>query len=262
MDLGLQGKTALVVAASTGLGRAAGVALGREGARVALASRSEERLASAVAAVEKAGGEATAIPCDLADAASIDRLLAGTERALGGVDILVTNAGGPPPGGLGDLGDDAWRAAAEQLLLAPVRLLRGVIPQMKEKGWGRIIPIVSISVKQPIENLLLSNAIRPGVVGLAKTLSFELAPHGITVNCVAPSYTRTGRLGELAEAKAKKTGTSVEQVFAGMKTTIPAGRLGEPEEFGDLVAFLASERAAFLTGLTIPFDGGSTRGLL
>lgn len=262
MKLGLEGKAALVAASSTGLGRAVAVALGGEGVRVALCARTEPNLREAAAAVEKAGGEALPIVTDLTDGASIDRALHAANERFGGVDILVTNAGGPPPGTFDTVTDEQWEGAVEHLLFSVVRLVRGVLPHMRAKQWGRIIPITSVSVKQPIENLLLSNAVRPGIVGLAKTLSFELAADGITVNCVAPSYTRTARLGELASARAAKTGQTVDQVFGQLAAAIPVGRLGEPEEMADLVLFLASERASFLTGLTIPFDGGSVRGLL
>ncbi|MFH1679459.1 MAG: SDR family oxidoreductase [Candidatus Eisenbacteria bacterium] len=262
MDLGLGGKSALVAASSTGLGRAVAVALGREGARVTLGARSEENLRAAAREVEEAGGESNPVRCDLTDAASIRALLGAAEKRFGGVDVLVTNSGGPPPGQLADLSEDQWETAVESLLFSVIRLARGVLPHMKEKGWGRIISLVSVSAKQPIENLLLSNTIRPAVVGFAKSLSQEVAPHGITVNCVAPGYTRTGRLDELAAARAERTGAAVEEVFRGWESTIPVGRLGRPEELADLVLFLASERAAYLTGLTVTFDGGSVRGLL
>jgi len=174
----------------------------------------------------------------------------------------VTNGGGPPPGAFADLTDAMWEGAVDGLLRPVIRLVRGVLPHMKERRWGRIIPIVSVSVKQPIENLVLSNTVRPGVVGLAKSLSFELASHGITVNAVAPGFTRTGRLEELAAARAKESGGSVDDVYRAWEEAIPVGRLGRPEELADLVLFLASERAAYLNGLTIPFDGGSVRSLL
>jgi len=262
MDLGLAGKSVLVAASSTGIGRAVAVGFGGEGARVTLCARSEESLRAAAAAVEEAGGEALAVVCDLTDPASIDALLEKANDRFGGVDVLVTNSGGPPPGMLDDLDDGQWRTAADSLLYSVVRLVRGVVPHMKETGWGRIVPLVSVSVKQPLENLMLSNAFRPGVVGFAKTLSLELAASGITVNCVAPGFTDTGRLGELAGAKAAATGGTVEDVFRAWEASIPAGRIGRPEELADLVLFLASERAAFLNGLTIAFDGGMVRGLL
>lgn len=262
MDLGLGGKTALVTASSTGLGRAVAVALGREGARVMLGARSAEKLGEAVREVERAGGEAHAFRCDLTDPASIDAALAEAAKRFGGVDVLVTNSGGPPPGMLGDIAEEAWRTAADSLLFSVIRLARGVLPHMKEKGWGRIVALVSVSVKQPVENLLVSNTLRPAVVGFAKSLSQEVGRHGITVNCVAPGYTRTARLDELAAARAKRAGTTPEEVFRGWEREIPVGRLGRPEELADLVAFLASERAAYLTGLTIPFEGGSIRALM
>jgi len=262
MDLGLQGKSALVVASSTGLGRAVAVGFGREGARVTLFARSKESLEEAAREVEGAGGEANPVVGDLTDPATIDTVLRSAHDRFGGVDILVTNSGGPPPGFFPDLSEESWETAFDSLLLSVVRLVRGTVPSMKEKSWGRIVCLVSVSVKQPIGNLVLSNSIRPGVVGLAKSLSGELGPQGITVNCVAPGFTRTGRLDELAAHRAKSEGTTPEEIYRTWESTVPVGRLGKPEELADLVLFLASKRAGYLNGLTIPFDGGSYRGLM
>ncbi len=261
MDLGLQGKSVLVVASSTGLGCAIAVGFGGEGAHVTLCARSEQTLAEAAGLVEAAGGEANPVVCDITDERAIRNVVERADDRFGGVDVLVTNCGGPPPGLFEEVGEAAWRQAFDQVFLSVVRFTQAVLPHMKEKKWGRIVPIVSISAKQPIENLLVSNTLRPGIVGLAKTLAGEVGRHGITVNCVAPSYTRTDRLQELAEYRSEKTGEHVDQVFDNWAAGMPVGRLGKPEELADLVLFLASEKAAFLTGNTVAFDGGSSKGL-
>lgn len=262
MELRLKGKTALVAAASSGLGRAVAEGLGAEGVRVMLCARSEEKLREAAAEVERAGGEAAVAVCDLTDADSIEQLLNTTQDRFGDVDILVTNAGGPPPGLFDQVSDEAWMTALDSMLLSVIRLVRGTVPSMKKKGWGRIISLTSISVRQPLENLLLSNTVRPGIVGLMKSLVMEFAPHGVTWNCVAPGYTRTSRLEELVAHKAEAGGVTMEDVFRSLESGIPTGRVGDPAELADLVVFLSSERAAYLNGLTIPFDGGFYRGLM
>ncbi len=261
MDLGIKGKSAFVAASSTGLGRAVAIGFGREGGRVTLCSRSKERLDAAAKAVEAVGGEAHVVVCDIRREEEIRTAVESAVDRFGGVDILVTNCGGPPPGLFDDLDEDRWEDAFRSILLSVVRLADAVLPGMRSRGWGRIVPIVSVSAKQPIENLLLSNTLRPAVVGLAKSLSAEVAGAGITVNCVAPGYTRTERLEELAAYRAEKMQTTVEEVYRSWTATIPARRLGRPEELADLVLFLASERAAYLTGNTIAFDGGSVRSL-
>lgn len=181
---------------------------------------------------------------------------------FGGLDILVTNAGGPPSGPFTSFGDDVWAEAIDSLLLSVVRLCRAAIPHMRARGGGRIIHVTSISVKQPIEGLVLSNALRAAVTGLAKTLAAELAPHNILVNCVAPGYTRTDRVVELADQAAAREGISADAVERRIVEKIPAGRMGEPGEFGAVVAFLASPAASYVSGTTIQVDGGWTRGLL
>lgn len=261
MDLGIQGKSALIVASSTGLGRAVAVGFGREGARVTLCARSEEKLVEAGRLAEEAGGEANPVVCDIRDGDAIDFVVGSAVERFGGVDILVTNCGGPPPGLFDDVDEEQWDDGYESIFLSVVRFVRGVLPGMKAKGWGRIIPIVSVSARQPIDNLLVSNAIRPGVVGLAKSLANELAPAGITVNCIAPSFTRTERLDELARFRAEKSGMAVADVYRLWEEGTPVARLGEPDELADLALFLASDRAAFLTGNTIAFDGGAVRSL-
>lgn len=262
MDLGLKGKVALVTAASKGLGKAAALELAREGVSVAICARTEGPLRAAAAEIEKAtGSEVLAVVADVSKPEDIERLVQTTADHLGRFDILVTNAGGPPAGYFLDLDDDDWHAAVELTLMSAVRLCRAAIPHMQENGGGRIINITSVSVKQPIDNLLLSNALRTGVVGLAKTLSNQFAGDGITVNCVCPGYTRTDRVAQLNAARARELGVPVEEVERQVTANIPLGRLGRPEELAALIAFLASERAGYITGTAIQVDGGYFKGL-
>jgi len=254
-------RVALVCAASKGLGRASAAALARDGFRVAICARGEEALAAAAGEIEAAGGDVMTIQADLSKRDEVERVIATTVERLGGLDVLVTNTGGPPSGPFVALDDRAWEAAIDSLLLSVVRLCRLAIPHMRARGGGRIIHVTSISVKQPIEGLVLSNALRSAVTSLAKTLSIELAPDNILVNCVAPGYTRTDRVIELADQSAAREGTTRDAIEQRMLSKIPMGRMGEPKEFGDVVAFLASPAASYVTGVTIPVDGGWTRGL-
>ena len=262
MNGGLPGRVALVCAASKGLGRASAEALARAGMRVVICSRGGPALEAAAAAIKAAGGEVLAIEADLRRPDDVERAIERTVATFGGLDILVTNTGGPPSGPFMTLDERAWTDAIDSLLLSVVRLCRGAIPHMQARGGGRIINITSISVKQPIEGLVLSNALRAAVTGLAKTLSVELAPHNILVNCVAPGYTRTDRVVELANATALREGITPAQAEQRIVDRIPLGRMGTPEEFGGVIAFLASPAASFVTGVTIPVDGGWVRGLL
>ncbi|HMC77847.1 MAG TPA: SDR family oxidoreductase [Vicinamibacterales bacterium] len=253
---------ALVCAASKGLGRASAEALARDGVRVAICARGGPALREAAAAIEAAGGDVLPIEADLRQAADITRVLETTVARFGGLDILVTNTGGPPSGPFMTLDERAWTEAIDSMLLSVVRLCRGAIPHLQARGGGRIINITSISVKQPIEGLVLSNSLRAAVTGLAKTLAVELAPHNILVNCVAPGYTRTDRVVELANAAAAREGITPGQAEQRIVDKIPLGRMGTPEEFAAVIAFLASPAASFVTGVTIPVDGGWVRGLL
>jgi 3-oxoacyl-[acyl-carrier protein] reductase len=252
----------LVCAASKGLGRASAEALARDGVRVAICARGEDALAAAAAGMRASGGEVLPIVADLRRADEVSRVIETTVSAFGGLDILVTNTGGPPSGPFMAMGEQAWTDAIDSLLLSVVRLCRGAVPHMQARGGGRIINITSISVKQPIEGLVLSNSLRAAVTGLAKTLSVELAPHNILVNCVAPGYTRTDRVVELSAAIAARDGITPEQAERRIIDQIPLGRMGTPEEFGEVVRFLASPAASFVTGVTIPVDGGWLRGLV
>ena len=263
MDTGLTDKVALVCAASKGLGRASAEALAREGARVAICGRDADRLARAAAQIAaRTGSEVVPIAADVSVAADVDRLVSQTVSHFGGLDVLVTNAGGPRSGSFESLGDEDWRAAIDLLLMSVVRLCRAAVPHLRARGGGRIINITSVSVKQPIASLVLSNALRAAVVGLSKTLAGEVARDGILVTCVAPGYTRTDRVIELNAAKAAREGVTAADIERRLVQSIPLGRLGEPAELGDLVAFLASQRAAYVTGATIQVDGGFITSIL
>jgi 3-oxoacyl-[acyl-carrier protein] reductase len=255
-------RVALVCAASKGLGRASAEALARAGFRIAICARGAEALDQTARMLTAAGAEVLAIRADLSRAADVDRVLNATVDRFGGLDVLVTNTGGPPSGPFMTLDEDAWAEAIDSLLLSVVRLCRGAIPHLQARGGGRIIHITSISVKQPIAGLVLSNALRSAVTSLAKTLAVELAPHNILVNCVAPGYTRTDRVVELSNATAVREGITPEEADRRVIAQIPLGRMGRPEEFAAVIAFLASPASSFVTGVTIPVDGGWTKGLL
>jgi 3-oxoacyl-[acyl-carrier protein] reductase len=263
MDLGLGGRVAIVAASSQGLGKACALELAREGAQVVICARGADQLAAAAQEIRNsAGREVLWLAVDLTAPAQVQHLADETLRRFGRIDVLVTNNGGPPPGYLSDFDDEAWMHAHELTLMSAVRLIRAVLPAMRLQKWGRIVNITSVSVKQPLDNLLLSNVYRPGVVGLAKTLSSQLAADGITVNNVAPGYTRTARVVELAKTRAAQQGREADEVLAEITASYPMQRMGKPEELAALVAFLASERASYITGTTIQVDGGYVQGLL
>lgn len=262
MDLGLKDRVALVAGSSRGLGRAIAEELAAEGANLVLCARGEGALREARAAVEQLGVRAVSVAADLADPEHVERVVTAAQREFGRVDILVTNAGGPPAGPFESHGPEAWQSAVRLNLESALNLTRAVLPGMKERRWGRILHVTSIAVKQPVDGLILSNSVRAAVTGFARTLANEVAPWGITVNCLLPGYTRTDRLEELAQRNAESRGTTPEEARAQWEREIPMGRLGEPREFAALAAFLASERASYITGTSIQVDGGWVRSLL
>jgi 3-oxoacyl-[acyl-carrier protein] reductase len=263
MDLGLRGKVALVAASSTGLGRAVAEELAREGANLVLCARGEERLVVTAQAIRsETGVRVETVAADLSDMRAVQNVSDAALRLFGRVDVLVTNAGGPPAGPFESHSHETWQAAVRQNLDSVVELVRAVLPGMKERRWGRIINVTSIAVKQPVDGLILSNSVRAAVTGFARTLANEVASFGVTVNNVMPGYTRTQRVEDLAARNAAMRDSSPAAELALFERQIPMARLGEPAEFAAMVAFLASERASYTTGASIPVDGGWIRALV
>jgi 3-oxoacyl-[acyl-carrier protein] reductase len=263
MDFGLTGRVALVGGSSRGLGYAVARELAAEGCALVICARDGEALESARSAiVEETGAEVLGMVANLSDPEAVRVMTSAAFDAFGHVDVLVTNTGGPPAGQFESHTPAAWSSAVAQNLDSVLNLTRAVLPSMKERRWGRIVNITSIAVKQPVDGLILSNSVRAAVTGFARTLANEVATFGITVNNVMPGYTRTERLEQLAAHNATSRGTSAADAYAQWEHEIPMGRLGEPSEFAALVAFLASERAAYITGTSIPVDGGWIRALL
>jgi 3-oxoacyl-[acyl-carrier protein] reductase len=260
MNLGLDGRVALVAGASAGLGKASALALAREGARVGVASRSIVRAKAAAAEISgKTRSEAVPFAADVEDAQQCKRWVDAALKHWGRLDVLVCNAGGPPEGAALEATDAEWREGFERNLLSFARLSRLAAPAMKKGKFGRIVMIGSTSAKQPIDNLAISNVLRTGMLSLVKTLSDELGPFGVTVNSVLPGYTTTERLDDLAKTVAAKRGQSVKQVHEAWAASVPLRRLAEPMEIGAAVAFLASESASYITGVALSVDGGRTR---
>jgi 3-oxoacyl-[acyl-carrier protein] reductase len=257
MDLGLGGRAAIVAASSRGLGKAVAVALAREGANVVMFARDQ---AGIEAAAREVGERAVGIAADATSHADLERVVKTTVDRFGGVDIVYNNAGGPKPGMFDSLSDEDWRRAFELNLLSAVRLTRLCLPHMKAKKWGRVITGTSSAVKQPIANLMLSNSVRSATTAWSKTLADQVAADGITVNTVAPGRIKTERLQQLDADAAERTGRSQAEVERESQQTIPMGRYGDPSEFANVVAFLASEAASYVTGVTLLVDGGLFRG--
>jgi 3-oxoacyl-[acyl-carrier protein] reductase len=262
MKRDLDGRVALVTGASTGMGFSAARALARRGARLAISSRGGSKLERAHNELLEAGGQVEAFSADVASADSLRRLVQQTERALGPVEILVANGGGPPPKRAIDLEDRDWHEAIPLCFLFVPRLCQLVLPEMRRRGWGRIVAINSVSARQPIPALALSNALRPAVLGYLKTLSAEVAHEGVTVNAVLPGYTRTDRQEELALDRARRSGRKAEEILEGWAAEIPIRRLAEPAEIAEVIAFLCSPAASYLTGQAVTVDGGFVRGIL
>jgi 3-oxoacyl-[acyl-carrier protein] reductase len=263
MDLGLKGKVALVAGASKGLGFAVAQALAAEGALVSISSRDEQAIADAAKRIEAAtGSRVMSMAVDVRDRAAIDRWIAESARALGGIDALMTNSGGPPAGAAVSFDDQAWQDAAELLLFSTIRMVRAAVPHLETRGGGAILVSTSSSVKEPIQNLGLSTVLRASVSALAKTLALELAARKIRVNQIIPGRIDTDRVRQLDEINAKKHGTSPEATKQKAISAIPMGRYGEADEFGRVGAFLLSDAASFMTGATVQVDGGQIRSVL
>lgn len=262
MDFGLNGKRAFVMASSRGLGLGIAQALAAEGASVLLAGRSEDKLADAVKDIRATGGTADYIIADLTDKASVQAL---GQRAMdklgGGVDILVNNTGGPPPGKMVDAGTDVLASHFDAMVMSVVTLTQAILPGMRDRGWGRIITIGSSGVIQPIPNLGLSNALRSALVGWSKSMSNDVAADGVTVNMLLPGRIHTERVDELDAAASKRTGASMDDTRAAARATIPTGRYGTVAEFASVAAFLASEQASYVTGSLIRCDGGAIKSV-
>ena len=263
MDLGLRGKVSLVCAASRGLGRAIADELAAEGSSLVICSRKKDEIDRVAEEIsQRSSVKVVGVAADVSVPTDVDTLVQQCMASFGHVDVLVTNAGGPPGGRFEAHDQDVWRRTFDLTLASVLNTVRGILPSMKERRWGRIINVTSIAAKQPVDGLILSNAMRAAVTGFARTLANEVATDGITVNNILPGYTRTERVEQLAESTARSSGKSSESVRAVWEEQIPMKRLGEPPEFAALAAFLASDRASYITGQSIAVDGGWIRSLL
>ncbi len=263
MDLGIRGKVAAVAAASQGLGFAAALKLSQEGARVFICSRDQEHIdAAAERIVAETGGEVSAHVADVSRASEAVGFVEGAAEKFGRVDILVTNAGGPPPGGFDDVGLGELEKAFRLTLESAVAMMNTAIPRMRAEKWGRVVNITSITVKQPELTLLMSNTMRAALLGFTKSVAREIAADNVLINNVAPGYTHTERLEELARDLAARKGIGAGDIYAEWESIIPARRLGNPEELANVIAFLSSEASSYVTGVTVQVDGGFVAGLL
>ncbi|MGH9487210.1 MAG: SDR family oxidoreductase [Terriglobales bacterium] len=261
MQTGLKDRVAIVAASSAGLGRAVAEGLAAEGAHLALCSRSQERIEAAAAAIhQRHGARVFSRALDVTDAAAVADFVAAVRQEFGRLDICITNAGGPPAKSFATTSLEEWRAAIELNLLSHVSFAKAALPLMQQARWGRFLMITSVSVKQPIEGLVLSNTVRSAVPGLVRTLANEYGPYNVLVNNICPGYTLTDRLAELARVRALAEGTGPESLYDDWKRASALGRLAEPREFADAVVFLASERASFITGQNLLVDGGFYKG--
>lgn len=259
MELGLEGKVALVAAGSRGIGRATALQLSREGAALAICARGQEDL---MKTVEDCEGPAIGVQADVSDADDVERFVSDALDAFEGIDVLVNNAGGPPRGGFEDVDSEDFREALDLNLMSTINLTKECLTHLKSGDWGRVINITSISAKEPLEDLVLSNTARSGVLGAAKTLSQEVADADVTVNSVLPGLTGTDRLHDLIREQASESGQSFEQAREESEAKVPMGRWGKPDELADVITFLASERASYVTGTALQIDGGLVSGLL
>jgi len=261
MDLGIQGKVALVIASSRGLGQAMSVSLAREGVKVAVTGRSEEGLQQSLAMIKAVGGTAMALQWDLSNPALIDGLVSKVEKELGPIDILINNTGGPPPTLAAGQDPTLWQKSFDEMVLSLISITDRVLPGMRERKWGRIITSTTSGAIAPIKNLAISNTLRAALLAWSKTLATEVANEGITVNIIMPGRISTARLRQLDEARAKREGTSYEDVVKASIRQIPMGRYGDPKEYGDAAVFLASQNASFITGTVMRVDGGQIQAI-
>jgi len=263
MDLGLRGRVAIVCAASQGLGKATAMGFAREGANVVICSRDRRRIAAAAKEIASVARNVRVVPvvADLSKAADIKRLVATALKKFHRVDVLVTNSGGPPVAPFPDLDDATWQKGVELTLMSAVRCIRAVLPHMRNQKWGRVIAITSIAAKQPLDDIVVSSTLRPGILGLAKVLSNQYAKDGVLVNCVTPGFILTARQKEISAARAAKERTTAEEYIRESSRAVPLGRFGDPEELANVIVFLGSERASYVNGATIAVDGGLARGL-
>lgn len=259
MDLGLKDQVALVTAASKGLGKAAAMALAREGAKISICARSDELEHAAEEIRTATGSEVLAIRADVTRPDEIQSFVDKTLEQYQQIDILIVNAGGPPPGNFLDLQPEDWKAAVDLTIMSAVHLCYQVVPHMLERGVGSIVTTQSVSVKHPIDNLILSNSLRMAVIGMMKSMANELGPRGIRINSINPSYTYTERVQQLLEDRAARAGITLEEQAAKVSEVIPLGRMGTVEEYGKTIAWLASPAASFIHGHALMFDGGNTR---
>ena len=261
MDLGLKDKKALITGSSRGLGFAAAKELAREGAHVVICGRGEDSVEAAKTKLKEYGGKVIGVTADIDTPDGIDHVLTMADAALGGVDILCMSTGGPQSGYFSELSPDAFTKSANDLIESLVRLIKGVLPGMQSAKWGRVMAVTSMSAAQPVDNLILSNTMRAGITGMMKSLANEYGPDGITFNCLMPGYTETERMERLMQGAAKAQDMPYDDVLKAAAAAIPMRRLGRPDEFAALAAFLASERASYITGCSIPVDGGWIKGI-
>jgi len=262
MDLGLKNKVAIVAAASQGLGKAVALALAREGARVAICSRSQANIDAAAKDIRaETSAEVLALEADVSQEAAVNQFVAAVREKWGTAHICVTNSGGPPAKDFSTLTLEEWRTAIDNTLMSPIYFARAVLPKMQQQRWGRLLFLTSVTAKEPSHELLLSSTLRAGLTGLAKSLANQYGPHNILVNTVLPGYTRTERLQELEEALMERQGLSREEIVQQWTAATPIGRLGEPKELAAAVAFLVSERASFITGSALAVDGGRIQNI-
>lgn len=262
MDLGLKNKMAFVAAASAGLGAATARQLAREGAKVAISARNPTKLEATAQSIRKeTGSEVLTIPGDATVPSDIERMISETATQFGGLDVLVTNCGGPPAGKFDDFGDDAWLSAYDLMVMSAVRMIRAALPHLRKSESAAVLTITSITTKQPIPNLVLSNSVRMAVIGLTKSLALDLGSEGIRFNSLLPSFTETERVVALVTDRAKRNNTTIEEEIRKQASASALGRIGTPEEFGNVAAFLCSPAAAYVTGAMLPVDGGSYKAM-